>query len=282
MEMFEQLLLGGTRGLRDYEREIIRACARALPAGSERRFDEQVSRLRLVQRYFHARMVTCHFRPGALNDEHLFADRSEELYVAKVRCKQGPYAAACAVVLHRGKLSSLEFSGPRDWKPTSDLRVDSVLILKDPAQTAGPVQKVQHPELGILPEWVEEFGRARDFRPPAEAVTRTSYLNGLDADPPADYQRLLMMTDGFKLAEWEFMGTRARQIVHPDVTWTLLAESVEGTGEEPRALCLSSEQQPGEVILLNQTDDEVEKTFPSLEEAWRYVMRRHGSRTILQ
>ena len=99
-----RLIYGGDTRLSDIERRLLDIARAVLPPSEQRVLDTQVQAIQRIKRYNDHRMVTFQFDRIAVAP---FEDDAPE--VCLVSFVVGPRSPLGALMIHRGRLSSLEF-----------------------------------------------------------------------------------------------------------------------------------------------------------------------------
>ncbi|WP_157281955.1 hypothetical protein [Pelomonas sp. Root1237] len=106
---------GGSFGLRKQERDLLQVAKSSLSAEDQPLFWQQVESVELVQRSSEDRMVLIFFPPDHLPLK--LDNKSPEFPMARVTLSDGINRLSAVVFLHRGLLSSVEYSkSPRCFR----------------------------------------------------------------------------------------------------------------------------------------------------------------------
>ena len=258
--LLRRLLYGGSSRFRDYEGQVLSYFVQHLPPPARGVVELQLGAVDTIQRFSEDKLVVVHLRSTHLP---LLANRTPELRVARVKAGDGTRKPLqCAVVFHEGKLSSLEFNrAPRSL--ASPIQCELVEFLADvtgdgrdadeteskPASTAGLLSRLQ----AAIP--------LTQVLPPAPAGERDRFLRSVPR-VPADVAALLEASNGFVSGRWRFLGTAARTIVLPEVTYVVLAEREDSQA----ALCLRDETHA--IVYYDEINDEETVAGPGFVEAF--------------
>jgi hypothetical protein len=230
-----QLFYGGNGELRDYESLALQAWGSQLPDTARQRLNAQLKRISLIQRSSNDKLVTFH----DLKDEQyatwgadvLFPLAGLEVLVATVRLG-GPEAKGAVeadIVLHRGRLSSIEFNkNPRGLGP---LKVLETKVFRDPT----------------VPE------------------VMTGDVSHIDATLPSDYFELLSTPTVAGAAQCQLLSPlQIRTVVLPDRNYYAVADCQDGS-----ALLIARGERDGALYRMNPEEEIPVKVAQSLREALR-------------
>jgi hypothetical protein len=279
-----RLIAGGTRRLRPYEQECLAIWQNGLSADGKRILQSQLARFDLVQRLSKDKIVTLYSAedPGFRNwpTDALFPMRDDEVCVARIlfhpQTPERETELKADVVLHKGRLSSVEFSRP----PAKSLRIDpAVARLEMFADPMKPYRGRRDPvSLRDLTGWVRDWAiqrKARNLRRPLSPSEREPQLACVDADLPPDYLDIVAQTEGMELPGAVIRGlSELRRIVLPEANYYILAE-IEARGElgVPQAA-----RQP-RIAYIDGEDHEVRDVGPSLRAAMDRLLADGTCRT---
>ena len=241
--VLDRLLFGGTKRLRDYEEACVRALWLALPSNAQKTLEAQMTSIDLVQRAAHDKMVTVFFRRA---DPPLYANREDEFTIAVVSGKP-PRSVRCSIVLHSGRLSSLEFSEPPRRLLAGCTPDDFSVEVNPVVQAESTVPHDPRVDVGVLGRLSSRI-RLDDVQPPPEY----SKPFGVSGAMPSDLLQLVSETGGFKVKSWRFYGATPRSIVRHDGTYYIFAENDE------TALCVREDEEEPLVYIYDQISDEVQ------------------------
>jgi hypothetical protein len=265
--LFGRLLFSGTRGLRPYETACVEAWRETLSPEGAAVLSRQLSRFNLIQRSPDGRLVTFFNTKdktyASWSSEDFFPLRAEEISAARVWLRpadspQQPETKA-DVVLHRGRLSSIEFNKPPD-SLRAGVQVTKVRTLVDlmrqsEAGAAIPLSEIP----GELQERLRRL-KATELRKPLPAAQREDLAQTIDSKLPEDYTKLVAVTDGATINGWRIYGlAEVRRIVQPEGNYYLLAEATDG-----RALGIVQERSDGQLYVVSPEGDKPKPAGQSL------------------
>jgi hypothetical protein len=237
------LLYGGSTRLSSCERLCLDVWKARLTEPATQILNRQLNAFDFVQRTAGGTVVMFHCADRRAYerwpDDQLFPRRAEELVAAIVRLE--PKARAhvsetrtrstlkATIMLHKGRLSSLEFNKRPDSilpKGLTWAAVEATVEIRaDPMTPA-----IEGPDLSLdrLRGWVRDWLaalEAQHIRPPRPALERDRLLADVDAAIPDDYRELVSQTDGFSVGTCEIHGpAQIRPIMLPESQFLLLAE----------------------------------------------------------
>lgn len=139
-----ELVRGTTRRLRPYEEAIFAAVRERLEPGEREVLARQIAVHPLIQRSLGNRMVLFAFDRGRQEQIPLFDDRDDEHCLARVRLRSGPSRNVVLVVIHRGRLSSLEFRRTLRHLDAQRLEVTDVTLHVRETSVAAAVDRLEH------------------------------------------------------------------------------------------------------------------------------------------
>jgi len=259
-----RLLFSGTRELRPYETACVEAWREKLSPEGAAVLSRQLSRFNLIQRSPDGRLVTFFDTKDkgyvTWSSEELFALRSEEVSAARVWLRSAEHQPEIKadVVLHRGRLSSIEFNkAPHSLR--TGIQVTKVKPLIDPmgkGEAGAPVSLSEiHSE---LQDWLRKM-TATDLRKPLSPTQREELAQTLDAKLPDDYVSLMSATSGATISGWRIYGlSEIRRIVQPDGNFYLLAEATDG-----RAVGLRQETSDAQLYIVSPEGEKPKATGQS-------------------
>jgi hypothetical protein len=102
------LIYGGSFNLSDQEKELLKLAGTTLSKDDQIVFTEQVARVERVKRLHQGRMVTFAF--DDVTSLQRVSDAQPELLIAKIKLEGKGAKVSVKIFLHRGLLSSLEYS----------------------------------------------------------------------------------------------------------------------------------------------------------------------------
>jgi hypothetical protein len=261
LKTFRRLLYGGDTELRVYERLCLDCWRRILSDEAKTVLDQQLRLFNLIQRLSEDKLVVFHdvgsdpYRNWP--ESALFAFRGEEALAATVLLKPSLQATLIRVdvMLHRGRLSSLEFSAP----PKERLRSSGIEILKidewiDPMRADTRQDTPEADELpmltGEMKEWIER-NSVSDLRKPLTKSEIDLYLQRFDIVVPEDYVELISQTNGLRSGNCIVLGpSRIRKIVLPERTLCVLVEI-----EKRGVIGVEQQNQSGDLLFFSNEDE---------------------------
>ena len=252
--LFGRLLFSGTRELLPYETTCVEAWRENLSTQGVAVLSRQLSRFNLIQRSPDGRLVTFFDTKDKIyatwSSEDLFPLRSDEITAARVWLRsaegRGQPEIKADVVLHRGRLSSIEFNKtPRSLR--TGAQVAKVKTLVDPMRQREDTAPISVSDIpGELQEWLRKM-TATDLRKPLSAAQREELAQTIDAKLPDDYVELTSATDGATINGWRIYGlSEIRRIVQPGGNFYLLAEARDG-----RALGVVQEADEAQIYIVS-------------------------------
>ncbi len=234
--LFARLLYGGTRSLRSHEQAVLDAFKNKLSGAAIAVLNRQLARLNLVQRSPDGRLVsffdTSDRTAAAWSVEELFPLRLEETRVARIWVKPSNHPPGLPemkveIVLHRGRLSSVEFSQSPEPLENREVRISEVELIQDPMKQV-EAQSLPASLSEIEPNLRERLKtcQAADLRKPLAAAERERFARAVDAKLPRDYLELTEATEGAMIHGWRVYGlSQIRKIVQRERSYYILAES---------------------------------------------------------
>ena len=139
-----ELLRGGSRRLRPYEGAIFAAMCEKLNASERDVLDRQLSAAPFMQRSLGGRMVLFAFDKGRQDRIPLFDDRDDEHCLARVRMRSGSSRNVAQLMIHRGRLSSLEFRRTLQHVSSGPLEVEDVALHVKATSVARAIDRLEH------------------------------------------------------------------------------------------------------------------------------------------
>ena len=140
----EELVRGKTRRLRPYEHAILAAIRERLEPSERDILSRQLAVLPLTQRSAGNRMVLFAFDKGRQERIPLFDNRDDEHCLARVRLRSGASRNVALLMIHRGRLSSLEFRRTLQHMDTSQLEVQDVALHVRETSVADAADRLEH------------------------------------------------------------------------------------------------------------------------------------------
>ena len=264
--LLKRLLYGGTSKLRTVESACIEAWSGRLSTEGAAVLKRQLSRFDLIQRSPDGRVVTFFDtnEDGHLTwkNEDLFVLRVEEVSVARVWLGTKEYPQVeikVDVVLHRGRLSSLEFNkSPKAFRDR--LTVTKVKTLVDPMlHCEVPVPISLTDIAGDFQEFLLRIN-ATNLHKPLSRLLIDEFARTIDAKIPTDYMKLAEVTDGVTIESWRIHGLQQlRRISQPTGNYYLLAEATDG-----RAIAILQEDEDMQLYIVDPEDDSPKSVNQSL------------------
>lgn len=264
--LFGSLLFSGTRKLRPYETACVEAWREKLSPESASVLSRQLSRFNLIQRSPDGRLVTFFDTKdksyATWSSEDLFRLRSEEISAARVWLRSAEHHQSeikADVVLHRGRLSSIEFNKAPQRLGTG-VQITKVKPLIDPmgqGEAAAPISVSEIP--GELQNRLRRMA-VTDLRKPLSTARRDELAQSIDAKLPDDYVELASATDGATINGWRIYGlSEIRRIVQPDGNFYLLVEATDG-----RALGVRQETNDAQLYIVSPEGEKPKAAGQSL------------------
>jgi len=270
-QLFARILYGGRSSLRSCEQACIDKWRDHLSMEAARILDRQLDRFNLIQHQAGDRLVVfyCITEPSsqAWPDESLFPLRSDEIRVARLKLMVTSRGASnklsAEIVLHNGRLSSIEFNKP---VPKGEFSILGIDILADPmaqmpATTAPSLTWIEPPE------WVREWADRPSFlpMPPMLAPQRNLILKQIDAKLPSDYLEMLDKINGFRCDLFTVFGPQlVRKEMRSDGNYYVLAEIADGGN-----IAVAQGCKDGGLKLIERDGDEVNEQGASLASVLR-------------
>lgn len=123
-KLLRKFIFGGANNFCDYETTVLEVLSSTLPETDQHALKKQIGSEKIIQRTNTSRMVIVSF-DGLLDDAKL-NDRSEGKCVCTVLVEGEKHGALCAVFIHKGLLSSLEFAAsPEKIGAVKKVRIQS-------------------------------------------------------------------------------------------------------------------------------------------------------------
>jgi hypothetical protein len=264
---FDHLLFGGTRKLRPYENACIEGWRETLSPEGAAVLSRQFLRFNLIQRSPDEKLVsffdTRDKSYATWGSEDLFPLRLEEISAARIWLrsteKQGRPEIKADVVLHKGRLSSIEFNlAPQSLR--TGVQVTKVKTLIDPmreSESGAPISLAEVP--GELGEWLTRMA-ATGLRQPLSPPRREELAQTIDARLPDEYNKLASVTDGATIEGWRISGlSEIRRIVQPTDNYYLLAEATDG-----RAIAVIQGSDDAKLYVVSPEDDKAKTAGQSM------------------
>lgn len=251
--LLARLVYGGKPDLRAYEKKCLTAFREALQAAAKPTFDEQIARVDLIQRYAADKLVTFHFVKNERNLP-LFGNRAAELNAgrAQLRLPNRGNLVTCNLVLHEGRLSSIEFNVVPKPLLKQEFEIRTVDLFTDVSVSL--TEESVPTTTSVIMDDLRADLHIEVVKPPLAQSSRYAYISSLVTVVTGDYEQLLAETNGFQSGEWLFLGSNSRRIIRPDSTYIIVAES------PTRAICFKESDSTGVVYLYDQIDDDMQES----------------------
>lgn len=271
-----RMLYGGGSKLRPYEQACVDRWRDNLDSVASGILLRQLSRFNLIQRQAHDRIVAFYCVGDGANkpwpSEDLFPLGGDEVRVARLKLRaQGVGAVSqvkADIVLHDGRLSSLEFSTlPKHATfEVADLEVLADVMGSLPSTDAGAVMSKAE-----FAGWLLRWSHCPGFvaRHPLRPEDRDKILKQIDAVLPQDYLVMLEETNGFRCdACIVFDPSSVYKRPRPQGNYYVLAE-VCGKGD----LLVEEDNASPKLYFLGEGEDELRDAGTSLSSALQDACR---------
>jgi hypothetical protein len=139
-----ELVRGKTRRLRPYEEAILAAIQERLDPAERDVMRQQLVASPLTQRSLGNRMVLFAFDGGRQDRLPLFENRDDEHCLARVRFQSGSSRNVALLIIHRGRLSTLEFRRTLEHLDASRLEVKDVALHVSEKGVAEAADRLEH------------------------------------------------------------------------------------------------------------------------------------------
>jgi hypothetical protein len=139
-----ELLRGKTRRLRPHEEAVLAAIQFRLEPSERDVLRHQLAAGPLTQRNLGGRMVLFAFDGGRQERIPLFENRDDGHCLARVRFQSGSSRNVALLVIHRGRLSSLEFRRTLAHLDPSSLEVKDVALHVAEGSVADAADRLEH------------------------------------------------------------------------------------------------------------------------------------------
>lgn len=140
----EELVRGKTRRLRPHEQGILAAIEARLEPSEADVLRRQLAALPNTQRSLGNRVVLFAFDGGRQERIPLFANRDDEHCLARVRFESGSSRNVALLLIHDGRLSSLEFRRTLAHLDPTRLEVRDVALHADEKSVASAADRLEH------------------------------------------------------------------------------------------------------------------------------------------
>ena len=273
--ILKRLLFQKADSLQPHERLCCEEWFATLPQGTREIAHEQFSAVTGVLRHLEGRVVSLKYNRGALPEFNLM---ESEAYVSvlTVGDDRGAADSKCYICISHGILSGLLFDTP------PKAYIDSGPTVKKVENLFDPMVQWQQVELESPPSALQEALRrasTESLTQVLSAATEQAVENHFilqSAPVSQDHKELLTITDGFRLGNLRFYGTRFRKLPVRNATYNVLAESIsEDTAEDPICVCTLEGASTPEYFLYNSVDEEIvfkdSQLVPAIIEAAKRV-----------
>lgn len=287
-DALRRLVYGGTSYLWSYEAACLLAWRARLAASARQVFGKQMESFDMVQRLSVDKLVTFHSFKYRKRDEWIAAAAAykllaDEVRAARVSLRMKDKRIKALIVLHEGRLSSLEF----DLSPRGVLGSGSRVELNDLNASGMPLDIEAECETLVDPMepawrgalktptltgWVKALAdevNARAFSP-LPAGRRAEFLQAIDSSLPSDYDELVSQTEGMELAPVSINGVQGiRSLVLPHGNYYVLASLQDDRGD----LAVKQGERTARLYLLNSEGQEIDVLGSSFRDALEKLLR---------
>jgi hypothetical protein len=139
-----ELVRGKTRALRPHEEAIFAAIRERLDPRERDVLSMQIEAQPLIQRSIGGRMVLFAFDRGRQDRIPLFGNRDDEHCLARARLRCGSSRNVALVIIHRGRLSSLEFRRTLEHLGAGPLEVTDVTLHVSETSVTHAIDRLEH------------------------------------------------------------------------------------------------------------------------------------------
>jgi hypothetical protein len=270
-KLLNRLIYGGTTHLRPYEQECLSAWERNLTGEAQAILRKQLARFDLIQRNSKDKIVTFYSAadPSFRNwpADALFPIKDDEICIARATLFGNTGGRRTQIkadiVLHRGRLSSLEFTRSPPVSLEVERHQTTIQTFCDPMKAGGATTvPISLQDLtGWVHDWAVEH-KAEHLRAPLTPADRNGRVAQIDAVLPDDYLDIVAQTEGMKFAQCVLLGlSEIRRIVRPGESYYVLAE-IEDKGEV--AVVQGTERKA--LVYLAQENDDARQMQASLRD----------------
>ena len=273
-------IYGRSATLRGYEIACLDAWRANLSAEAAAILDAQLAFPSFVQRLSGDKLVVFHGQPGSAKKlSALFPNVADELVasVVEVGPVGGGTAVGVRIVLHRGRLSSLEFKrepASCGLGSSTEAEVLAVRLIANPMQE--PLQQVARVQPLPPPVWsgclarMSAISQLEDFRAPISPEALRA-LGNAHLGLPEEYLDILRQSDGLRFGDIIVLGSDGlRNIVLPRVDLCVLAEM----GDD--CLCVDEVDGSGALVFLRGGEDLVPVALPFCDTLISEFLRRQN------
>jgi hypothetical protein len=139
-----ELIRGKTRRLRPYEEAIFAAIRERLEPRERDVLSQQIAVRPLIQRSNGNRMVLFAFDRGRQDAIPLFDNRDDGHCLARAHLRSGSSRNVVLLMIHRGRLSSLEFRRTLQHLHAGSLEVRDVTLHVEETSVANAIDRLEH------------------------------------------------------------------------------------------------------------------------------------------
>jgi len=140
-----ELVRGKTRRRRPYEDAVLAAIQERLDPSERDILRQQLAALPLTQRGLGNRMVLFAFDGGRQERIPLFENRDDEHCLARVRFRSGSSRNVALLIIHNGRLSTLEFRRTLEHLDASRIEINDVALHLAEKSVAEAADRLEHP-----------------------------------------------------------------------------------------------------------------------------------------
>jgi len=249
------VLFGTSIKIRGYEAACIEAWRKALSPEAAHILDQQLQQMTFLQRLSSGKLLTFH----SLDHDTLpltFPNDAEELIVAlvEIRTAGNRSTVIARIVLHLGKLSSLEFkTEPRlaGFTNDTDVEVVDIQLIADPMASRTDMKAGRIAEFSIPAWWgcllrLSKIARIEKYVAPASDQSVQMLIKAHSGLLPDDYLEIIKQSDGVIARGVTILGAHElRSIVLPNHDLCAMAEFDDGD-----VLCLDESSAIPMLVLL--------------------------------
>jgi hypothetical protein len=250
------LLWGGSTKLRAYEAQCLAFLAKTASIDPSDVLRRQCKMFTMVQRFSNDKLVVFHFDQARRAELPLFRNLTPELSLGRLAITPNGSSdrIACNVVVHRGRISSLEFSYPPKRVLESGLSLaegtlDVRLLDQDASSPSAPTAN----GTGEVIDLIKSHLPITNIIPSRGDAEVSILVERLGIYPDETYQALIGEACEFETTTWRFCGRCPRHLVLPDRDYWIVAERKDGR----QALCFEGDDRSGRVVLYDEINNEV-------------------------
>jgi hypothetical protein len=250
-------LHGSSAALRGYETACIDTWRTTLSSEAASMLDRQLEHLSFRQRLSGDKLLVFHaVKGGTIPADCLFPNKADELIAAlvEVRADDDHPPITARIVLHGGKLSSLEFKK----EPASvgltrrgNVEIVGIKTIADPMKRSEGIKETRAAE-ATQPAWhgcllrLSKLARIDAYFPPAAADAVKAAIGAHAGRLPGEYIEIIRQSDGVQVGGIKVLGaSHLRAVVLPGHDLCVLAE-IEGGN----ALCVDEAAATTRLVLL--------------------------------